>query len=263
MTVRTRRVEYRVFQALGENCGVIVADPGSGDCVFRFRNDFEDFAAEEAEVLAALAAQLPELHREMGTPAFLRWVDESLSNTLRVSEPAQSLAIDLERTAQALYHKHVSSRVRPYETHLPLIPIELAAGGFGADKARGVEEWVEARVPGRRRLSDDLFLVRVSGRSMEPDIPDGSICVFRSYYGGSRKNGIFIVQRLATVDEGGEFTLKRYSSTKEIRGDQWRHSQITMQPDNPDYQDWDLREEDRYITIAEFVCVLEDPLADE
>jgi SOS-response transcriptional repressor LexA len=263
MTVRTRRVEYRVLEALGENCGVIVADPESGECVFRFRGDFDEFAGEEAEVLAGLAAQLPQLCREMGEQAFLRWVDDTLSNTLRVSEPAHSLAIDLDRTAQALYRKHVKSRVRPYETHLPLIPIALAAGGFGREKAGGVQEWVEARVPDRRRLTEDLFLVRVSGRSMEPDIPDGSLCVFRSYYGGSRKNGIFIVQRIATLDEGGEFTLKRYSSSKEIRGDQWRHTQITMHPENPEYQDWDLREDERYITIAEFVCVLEDPLLGE
>ena len=263
MTVRTRRVEYRVLEALGENCGVIVADPESGECVFHFREDFDEFAGEEAEVLAGLIAQLPQLCREMGEQAFLRWVDETLSNTLRVSEPAPSLAIDLDRTAQALYRKHVKSRVRPYETHLPLIPIALAAGGFGPEKAGGVQEWVEARVPGRRRLTEDLFLVRVSGRSMEPDIPDGSLCVFRSYYGGSRKNGIFIVQRIATLDEGGEFTLKRYSSSKEIRGDDWSHTRITMHPENPEYQDWDLREDERYITIAEFVCVLEDPLLGE
>jgi SOS-response transcriptional repressor LexA len=256
----TRRVEFRVLQALGENCGVIVADPETGECAFRFRSDFSDFAGEEAPVLEALAAQLPELHRELGTREFLRWVDETLSNSFRVSEPASSLAIDIERTAQALYRKYVSSPVRPYQTHLPLIPIELAAGGFGAEKAAGAEQWVEARIPGRRTLSEDLFIVRVSGHSMEPDIPDGALCVFRSYYGGSRKNGIFIVQRIATLDEGGEFTLKRYSSQKEVRGDSWRHTQITMHPENPAYQDWDLREDERYVTIAEFVCVLEDPL---
>ena len=222
--------------------------------------DFDEFAGEEEDVLAGLAAQLPELHREMGTEAFLRWVDETLSNTLRVSPPAEAMAIDVERTAQALYRRHVASEVRRYQTHLPLIPIELAAGGFGADKARGVEEWVDVRVPGRRRLTEDLFVVRVQGRSMQPDIPDGSLCLFRSYYGGSRQNGIFIVQRIATLDEGGEFTLKRYHSGKEVRGEEWAHTQITMRPDNPDFGDWDLREEERYVTIAQFVCVLEDPL---
>ncbi|MCS7041171.1 MAG: S24 family peptidase [Bryobacteraceae bacterium] len=261
--VLTRTVEYRVLEALGENCGVIVADPETGECAFRFRTDFDEWAGEEAGVLSELIGQLPALQQEMGTRAFLQWMDETLSNTLRVSAPAQAIAIDLERTAQALYRRHVRTHVRPYETHLPLIPIELAAGGFGRDKARGAEEWVEARVPGRRRLSDDLFLVRVQGRSMEPDIPDGSICVFRSYYGGSRRNGIYIVQRIATLDEGGEFTLKRYSSGKEIRGDQWRHTRITMRPENPEYEDWDLREDERYVTIAEFVCVLEDPVPGE
>lgn len=258
--VLTRTVEYRVLEALGENCGVIVADPEAGGCAFRFREDFREWAGEEAEVLEALVAQLPALAEEMGARAFLEWVDETLSNTLRVSEPAQTIAIDLDRTAQALYRRHVRTPVRPYETHLPLIPIELAAGGFGRDKARGAEEWVEARVPGRRRLGDDLFLVRISGRSMEPDIPDGSLCVFRSYYGGTRNNGIFIVQRVGTLDEGGEFTIKRYRSGKEIRGEEWVHTQITMRPENPEYEDWDLREGERYITVAEFVCVLEDPL---
>jgi SOS-response transcriptional repressor LexA len=258
--VRTRRVEYRVLEALGERCGVVVCDPETDECAFRFRQDLEDFAGDEKDLLGGLLEQLRVYGSEMGGAALLRWMDENLSNFLRVSDPAQAMGIDLERTAQALYRKHVSSRVRQYETHLPLIPIELAAGGFGRDKAKLAEDWVEARVPGRRRLSEDLFLVRVQGRSMEPDIPDGSICVFRSYYGGSRKNGIFIVQRIATLDEGGEFTLKRYESSKEVRGDDWRHTRITMRPENPEYEDWDLREDERYVTIAEFVCVLEDPV---
>jgi SOS-response transcriptional repressor LexA len=249
-----------VLEALGERCGVVVCDPETDECAFRFRQDLEDFAGDEKDLLGGLLEQLRVYGSEMGGAALLRWMDENLSNFLRVSDPAQAMGIDLERTAQALYRKHVSSRVRQYETHLPLIPIELAAGGFGRDKAKLAEDWVEARVPGRRRLSEDLFLVRVQGRSMEPDIPDGSICVFRSYYGGSRKNGIFIVQRIATLDEGGEFTLKRYESSKEVRGDDWRHTRITMRPENPEYEDWDLREDERYVTIAEFVCVLEDPV---
>lgn len=258
----TRTVEYRVVQARGANCGVIVADPATGECVFRFRADFAAFAGEEAEVLAALVEELPRRQAEMGTAEFLRWVDDTLSNTLRVESPATTIALDLDRTAQALYRRHVQSTVRPYATHLPLIPIDLAAGGLGQDRAKGAEEWVEARVPGRRRLSEDLFIVRIHGRSMEPDIPDGSLCVFRSYYGGSRKNGIFIVQRIATMDEGGEFTIKRYESAKETTPEGWRHQRITMMPENPDFQNWDLSEEDRYVTVAEFVCVLEDPLPD-
>lgn len=259
----TRTAEYRIFQALGENCGILVTDLESGECVFRFRTDFQHFAGDEADVLTALAAELPDRQREMGTAAFLAWIDSTLSNALRVDGPAITLCADLERTAQALYRRHVTSTVRRYETHLPFYPsLDIAAGGLGQDRANTAEQWIETRIPGRRALSDDLFLVKIHGRSMEPDIPDGSLCVFRSYYGGSRKGGIFIVQRMATMDEGGEYTLKRYSSEKKFSGDSWRHESITMHPHNAEFSDWELeREEDSWVTIAEFVCVLEDPLA--
>lgn len=258
----TRTAEYRIFQALGENCGIVVSDPESGECVFRFRSDFQEFAGEEADVLADLVAELPERFREMGSAAFLAWLDSTLSNTLRVEGPSVTLCGDLERTAQALYRRHVTSTVRRYETHLPFYPsLDIAAGGLGQDRAKGAREWIETRIPGRRGLTEDLFLVKIHGRSMEPDIPDGSLCVFRSYYGGSRRGGIFIVQKMATMDEGGEYTLKRYSSEKEYSGGTWRHKSITMHPKNPDFSDWDLtREEDSHVTIAEFICVLEDPL---
>ncbi|MBI5280304.1 MAG: S24 family peptidase [Candidatus Solibacter usitatus] len=250
-----------MFEALGESCGVMLTDHSTGDCVFRFRRDWEDFAGAEAEVLAAICEDLPEKQREMGTHAFLEWIDTSLSGTFRVEPPAQTICADLERTAQALYRRLVKSTVREYKTHLPLIPIDLAAGKLGQDRATGVKEWIEAEVPGRRALSEDLFIVRIRGRSMEPDIPDGSLCVFRSYYGGSRTGGIYIVQRIATHDEGGEFTIKRYASRKKQSGDEWEHEQIHMRPDNPEFEAWDLKEEDRYVTIAEFVSVLEDPVA--
>ncbi len=261
MPLLTRTAEYRILQALGENCGIVLTDSESGACVFRFRQDWADFAGEEAAVLAALAGELPARHAEMGTGAFLRWIDETLSNTLRVEPPVRTFCSDLERTAQAIYRKHVRSTVNRYRTHLPYYKdIDLAAGGLGQDKASRTAEWIEARLPGRRNLSEDLFVVRVHGHSMEPDIPDGALCVFRSYYGGSRKNGVYIVQRIATMDEGGEFTLKRYSSSKKAVGDSWKHGDIHMHPDNPEFPDWKLsQEEDRYITIAEFLNVLEDP----
>lgn len=255
----TRTAEYRVFEALGENCGIVLTDPESGECAFRFRRDWTEFAGDEAEVLRAIAEDLPEKQREMGTAEFLRWLDETLSNTFRVASPRSTLCGELERTANTLYRREVHSTVRRYETHLPLIQMDLAAGGRGEDRAAVAKEWIEAEVPGRRGLTEDFFIVRIHGRSMEPQIPDGSLCVFRSYYGGSRRNGIFIVQRIATMDEGGEYTIKRYDSVKKADGDTWSHQQIRMKPGNPEFQDWTLREEDQNVTIAEFVCVLEDP----
>ena len=259
--IRTRRVDYRVFEALGEACGVVVTDPASLECVFRFRHDWDVFAGSEAETLSLIAEDLPAKLQEMGPRAFLNWVDDTLSNTFRVQPPAEAMAVDLARTAQALYRKIVHTTVRQYLTHLPLVPIDLAAGGLGEDRAKGAEEWVEAEVPGRRGLSDDLFVVRIHGRSMEPEIPDGSLCIFRSYYGGSRRGGIFIVRRAGTIDEGGEYTIKRYQSEKaQTAGGGWEHTAIHMHPDNPDFAGWDLKEGENWTTVAQFVTVLEDPL---
>jgi len=114
-----RNAEYRVFEALGENCGVLVADPDSNEIVFRFRRDWEDFAGEEAETLEAITADLPERAHEMGVRAFLAWIDADFSNTFRCGPPMKSLAIDLERTAQTLYSREVRSSAKPYQTHLP------------------------------------------------------------------------------------------------------------------------------------------------
>ena len=93
--------------------------------------------------------------------------------------------------------------------------------------------------------------VRVHGRSMEPDIPSGSLCVFRKYRGGSRGGGVYIVQRAGTLEDGGEFTIKRYDSVKSVSAEGWQHEQIRMQPDNPDFPAWDLSESDRYTTVAD------------
>jgi hypothetical protein len=258
----TRRVEYRLFEALGEPCGIVVSDPSTGDCAFRFRRDWADFAGEEAGVLEAIAADLPGKQREMGTEAFLAWIDKDLSNSFSVRNARESLALDLDRTAQALFRRNVRSTEKQFQTHLPYYAsIDLAAGGLGEDRSAGqAEEWIDAEVPGRRRLSEDLFVARIHGRSMEPDIPDGSLCVFRRYYGGSRGNGIYIVQRVTETGDGGECTIKRYHSSKTVAGEAWAHGDIRMQPANPEFQSWDLEESDRWRSVAEFVCVLEDPL---
>lgn len=261
-TQSTALAQLRVFEALGENCGVFLYNPETGESALRLRRDWEEFAGDEADVLGEIAADLPGKLAEMGAIRFLEWADNTLSNTFRVSEPRTTLAGEIERTAQALYRKFVHSTVRRYETHLPVYSIRAAAGGFGRDMAAHAEGWIEVDVPGRRDLSEDLFLIRIEGRSMEPDIPDGSLCVFRAYYGGSRKGGIFLVQRISTLDDGGEVTIKRYDSSKEYRRDgTWVHTRIKMRPDNSDeFQEWDLkREEDSFITIAQFVCVIEGP----
>jgi hypothetical protein len=258
--VQTALAEYRVFEALGEGCGVFLWNPASADSAFRFREDWDQFAGEEAEVVEAIAGDLPTKLDEMGAPGFLSWIDEHLSNSFRILPPAQVLCANFDRTLQGLYRKHVHSTIRQFRTHLPLYPLEACAGGFGTDKETLSEEWVDVRIPGRRSLGKDLFLVRIKGRSMEPDIPNGSLCAFRWYQGGSRRGKIWLVERIGVSETGGEITVKRYERDVEQTESGWRHSKITMRPDNPEYAEWGLKEGEQYRTLAEFICVVEDPL---
>lgn len=255
----TTRGQFRVFEALGETCGVFLWVEETGESALRFRRDWESFAGEESELLAALAQQVQTNLDEMGPAEFTGWIDSQLSNTFRVSEPKTALVGRIDRTLNLLYRKFVSAHVRQFDTHLPLMSIRAAAGGFGADMANSAEDWIEVSPPGRKSLSEDLFLVRIEGRSMEPDIPDGSLCLFRLYQGGSRQGGIYLVQRIGTLDEGGELTIKRYESRKTVTGEGWRHTGIEMQPDNPEFFRWQLRDSERYITVAQFLSVIEDP----
>jgi len=251
--VQTGAGEYRLFYALGEPCGVLLIDPAEGRAAFRFRHDWESIDPEEADVLRAVADDLPAKLDEMGREKFLAWVDETFSNAFTVSPPQTALMGAFDRTLQALYRRLVPTKVQRFVTHLPLYSLPACAGGFGPDQESEAEAWIEAEVPGRRGLSKDLFLLRIRGRSMEPDIPDGSLCVFRTYYGGSRKGKIVLVQRIGTSEGGGEVTIKRYDS----RWDAGEQKQIRMHPDNPEYSDWDLRAGERYRTLGEFVSVLE------
>jgi SOS-response transcriptional repressor LexA len=251
-------MEARLIRGHWEPCGVMVFDPLSGKAAFRFRRDWNEFAGEEASTLEALAADLQEKFREMGAQSFLAWVDSDLSGWFSVDDKAEVLGRNVETTAQALYRRHVHTKPLEGVTHLPLYSIRAAAGGFGPDAENEIEEWVE--VHGQQALRKEEFVLRITGRSMEPDIPDGALCLFRQYSGGSRAGQIVLVQRISESDSGGEVTIKRYSSAKTEDGGSWQHTQIGMHPENPEFQGWQLDEAERLKTIAVFVRVLEEPL---
>jgi SOS-response transcriptional repressor LexA len=250
-----RNAEYRVFEALGENCGVVVTDTETNEIAFRFRRDWASYAGEEAEVLEAIAADLPDKAAEMGVHAFLAWIDSDLSNTFRCGAPRKAMAIDLERTAQTLYNQEVHTPALPYQTHLPVMCF-AAAGPMIDNPETDHEEWIDV---GGGRIGKDYFLVRICGHSMEPDIPDGSLCLFRKYYAGSRTGKIMLVHEM--TDEGGmgRFAIKRYESRKRQTAEGWEHERLRMHSDNPEYQEFELSEERRYETIGEFVQVVADP----
>jgi SOS-response transcriptional repressor LexA len=109
-----------------------------------------------------------------------------------------------------------------------------------------------------------MFAARVVGRSMEPLIPDGSLCLFHAAVTGSRQGKRLLIQRLGASDSSAEFTVKTYTSKKAETGeDQWGHVSITLKPLNPEFEAMVFGPEDehrRFRVIAEFVQVLEEPV---
>jgi hypothetical protein len=116
--------------------------------------------------------------------------------------------------------------------------LEIAAGGFSeANDALEPDGWVV--VEGGRNLNN-LFASYVSGHSMEPVIPHGSLCLFRrGTIGGSRKNRILLVhdRRIVDPETGGSFTLKRYHRITPVAEDESREDvEIHLEPDNLKYE---------------------------
>lgn len=158
----------------------------------------------------------------------------------------------------------------PYEEHAPVYDLMAAAGAFGPDREVGtrLDELGWLPVPSSVRLTHDHFVARVEGKSMEPQIPDGSYCLFRADRGGSRQGKLVLVWHRGLTDPalGGEFSVKRYESRKSPSEDGgWAHQEIRLKPLNPAYKDIVLREDDEgdVRVIGELVTVLDAPAVEE
>ncbi len=157
------------------------------------------------------------------------------------------------------------SHARPFDTHAPVYDLTAAAGAFGPDQAvgGGVDEIGWLPTPETVRLSEDHFVVRVVGQSMEPTIPDRSYCLFETPRGGSRDGRLVLVWHRGCTDPalGGEFSVKRYTSVRDEASDgTWSHREIRLQPLNsaPAYRDlvFDPAAEGDLRVIGDFVCVV-------
>jgi type III restriction enzyme len=177
-----------------------------------------------------------------------------------LAELADALVRDLpERQLRLISLEDERVKREAFKTLLPLYSLKAAAGFFGNGEAVDPEGWVVADNVGR--LDDRMFICRAVGRSMEPTIRDGDYVVFRAKPAGTRQGKIVLVQYRgqADPDTGGAFTVKRYSSEKEVSDDgSWRHTRVVLLPVNPDYQSIVLSQDDanHVEVLAEFVTVL-------
>jgi SOS-response transcriptional repressor LexA len=237
--------------------GVLLIDLDTGRPWFRMRHDFAGIAdPEDAEVLEAMEDHLRQCLAESGAEIFLQSLEDTLSNTLRVSQ-RQAVSVDaFSRVLDRLYREHVEDTgIQRFATHLPLFGLRAAAGGLSDEMLSEAEDWVPA--PEGMRLSPDLFVAHVEGQSMEPRIPDGSLNLFRLHPAGSRQGKILLIERFGVLDQTARYTIKRYTSRKVAKGeDEWQHEQIRLEPLNPAFEPWDVDPEG-FAVVAEWLRVIE------
>jgi len=258
--VATKRGEFALFELqlpgrAPAACGVVVWD-GADGAAMRFRRDWETLGDEPDA--GFFAAALDDYLRDMGPSRFREWVYSSLSNSWRLTDPEPTLVDSLPRAVDRLYRRHVPVEVLRYRTHLPVIALAAAAGSWGesmnpealADRA---EDWIEPAAD--QRIDERMFVARVVGRSMEPEIPDGGLCVFRYQPVGSRDGRKVLVERFG--DASQRYTVKRYRSTKSYDEEgAVAGRKVRLEPLNPEFEAWELVEGEECRVLAEFVSVL-------
>jgi SOS-response transcriptional repressor LexA len=237
--------------------GVILIDFAADRGWVRLRDRYDGLAdPDDGEVLEALQEDLRARLAAGGAEAFLQSLEDSLSNVVRVGE-RQTVAVDaFTRVLDRLYTSHVETvAVQPFRTHVPLYSLRAAAGSLGEEMQSDAEDWIPA--PAGMKLTPDLFVAHVVGRSMEPRIPDGSLNLFRLNPVGSRQNKILLIERFGLSDDTARYTVKRYTSKKVYGGeDEWRHEQIRLEPLNPEFEAWDVDPEG-FAVVAEWLRVIE------
>lgn len=235
------------------NLGVLLEDPQSDALHLRFRRDMDSLMDEEdLEVLEGLADDLARKSGELGAGKLFEYLESTLSASVRITDREQVLVEDFSGALDRLYRQHVPSKVLEFRTHLPCYSLRAAAGKFLDNEEIEEEGWVET--PEDLRLTPDMFIAHIAGHSMQPMIPDGSLCVFRAGVTGSRVGRLV----LAEDRQANAYAVKRYSSKRIETEEDWRHERIRLESLNPGFPSWDLDpDEEKYRILAEFVRVLD------
>ena len=154
------------------------------------------------------------------------------------------------------------SEVIPFENSVPIYNLKAAAGNFSELQTVNVNDYEWIVLPPRYKSSKDLFACKVEGESMNKIIPNGSICLFRKYSGGSRNGKIVLAEHTSKQESefGSGYTVKEYHSRKSSEGDQWNHLSVTLKPltNSSEYNDIKLTEDESVslVVIGIFECVL-------
>ena len=236
--------------------GILLADDSGDPARMRFRDIscFDELDEEEIDLLELLPGDLKAKARETNGLKLIEGLEGSLSHFLRISDRTSvAYSGDAQATVNRLFQEHVDPKIRQYITHLPLYSLRAAATKFGEYMDAAEEGWVLA--PENLHLSNGMFVAQVVGRSMEPRIPDGSLCVFRAPVIGSRQGRLLLIGMQDVDDRSWRYTVKKYARAGRLVEDAEREEAIRLEPLNPEFEAFDLTS-DQFMVVAEFIQVL-------
>ena len=256
--------------------GVMLADKSVDRLFLRLRSgaDIESLIGceldeQERDVLEFLGPDLEAKAGEGGAGVVFKLLEDSLSGFLRIGDRVEvACGLGPRRETDRLFDLHVDGRIGRFNTHLPFYELQAAATKFGESYGNAAPVGLDAdadegcawiRIPDGLRVSQDMFAARVVGRSMEPRIPDGSVCVFRHGVAGSRQGRLLLVELFDETDYASRYTVKKYTSRKAVSDpdDSWSHTSVRLEPLNREFDGFELSP-DRFRVVAEFVSVLGD-----
>jgi phage repressor protein C with HTH and peptisase S24 domain len=166
---------------------------------------------------------------------------------------------DLVNRVKLLYD---GPRTPRFHTHLPLYSLEAAAGKFGKKQMEvDPEGWVEVpSVLEGVRLTREMFVIHVKGVSMEPSIPDGSLCAFRGNVDTPYEGKVVLLEEYSK-GKGSRYTVKRYHTSTHPdphnkQDASWLHERMTLESTNPNFPSWEVASDRQVQVIGEFLFVI-------
>ncbi|MFN7495556.1 MAG: DUF3427 domain-containing protein [Cyclobacteriaceae bacterium] len=142
---------------------------------------------------------------------------------------------------------------------IPLYDFYAAAGTFSEIQSNKDFTLIEGP---ENSSKNEYFACRIIGESMNRVIPNGSICLFKPYTGGSRNGKILLIENrdIQDPDFNSAFTIKTYSSEKNVAEGNWEHTSIILRPNSYDssYQNIIVTDENaaEMRVVGEFVKIL-------
>jgi len=150
-----------------------------------------------------------------------------------------------------------------FQNPIRLYNFYTAAGSFEEMKSEKNFTLIEG--PESHNSNNEYFACKIVGESMNRVIANGSICLFKTYSGGSRNGKIVLVENkdFQDPDYNSAFTVKTYFSEKTISEEAWGHTSIVLKPNSFDrsYKDILINEANasNMKVIGEFVKTLTFP----